>query len=486
MRFAIVAVVVTACGSAPPVPQPITTATVAPELPHIAIAEVVRGARIPHPESVFVEPELILLESVILWRAVPLATKPALARALAKLASAVARVPPPPPSAREALHAKLAANRPSLTTDGALQLAFLVRERVREAHERAVEAWLPARSGPEPQLDHGETFSTLDLVFAGKPAPLVHAVALYLKADALTDLEDPIHDATAVATWLELVTRFPDVQRVTEASYSRIARLAIAGLPDAQAHAIPANRWLAANASRPAARTSADYRLGRLYDAERDRQQARTHYCRAAADATGGFVDQATARLAGGFLDSDLEPLRAACRTATCPCVADVLRELIRELVQTEDDARAREVIELALEAKSSPHDRARWSCDLIQIHERAGGPQAAERAKLPADTRCEEVTRTRDSAASIHRYVETSPGIERCLDDRMARGQWRAAKLRLELVTGADGRVERSTTVDSTFDPETATCIERTVARHRFVGIARTTIAIPLRFEPP
>ena len=484
MRFAIV--VVAACGAAQPAPRAITEVTVAPALPRLDIAEVVRTARIPHAEPVFIEPELIFLERVILWRAVPLASKPALARALAKLASAITVLPLPPPTAHTALHSKLAANRSLLTADGALQLAFLVRERVRETHELAVEAWRTTPSGPEPQLDHRETFATLDLVLARKPAPVVHALALYLRADALADLEDPVHDTTALATWLELVTRFPDVHPVAEASYNRIAQLAAAGLPDAQAHAIPANRWLATNAT-GSAQSNAHYRLGRLYDAERDRETARIHYCHAADYTPGRFVDQAASRLARGFLDTDLEPLRSACRAATCPCTSPVLGELIRELLQTEDDARAREVIELALKTKPSLADRARWSCDLVQIHERAGSPEAAAlRAQLRAIAPCEVVTRAADSAESIHRYLETSPGLERCLDDRMARGQWRAAKLRLELVTGGDGRVERSKPVGSTFDPETTSCIERSLARHLFIGIARTTIAIAFRFEPP
>ena len=443
---------------------------------HLEIPEVARGARKPLPESIFIEAEPIYFERVYLWRAVPLATRPALSRTLAKLATEVIELglkrDPRVPALRAELGTKLEANRAVLTADGTLQLAFLLHERARDA-----------ANGAPP--DHRETFAAIQLVLARKPDPFVHAIAMHLEAVALSELEDDDANRKALTTWLELVTRFPDASKVVDAAYAGLAQLALADFPEARPHAIPVNRWLATNAT-GTRRASAQYRLGRLYDAERDRPAARTSYCQVVDADLGPHVEQATTRLARGFLDTDFEPLRAACETQTCPCVEPVLAELIRDLIQTEDDARAREVLELALAAKPAPSDNARWSCQLVQLEERAESPRAAAlRAALPAGTTCDAMTRVADSVISIEHFMRTSPGLERCLDDAMVRGQWKPMRLRLELVTGGDGRVERSTVVGSTFDPETAHCIERTVKRHRFVGIARTAIVIPFRFAP-
>ncbi|HEY5939115.1 MAG TPA: hypothetical protein VIU61_30895, partial [Kofleriaceae bacterium] len=308
----------------------------------------------------------------------------------------------------------------------------------------------------------------------------------YLKAQSLQ--REP--EAPRVAIWFDVVKQFPDELPVVEASYLRLAEVALGAsdLPAARAQALAANTWLAAHAS-TGRRITASYRLGKLHDAERDRAAARAAYCSVLAD-TGRFANDAAARIARGFLDSELEPLAAACAASACPCTMSVLGDLIEGLLQIEDDARAGKVIELALSRTPDREHAARWSCAQVQIHERAQSPRAASlRAALPANTPCEVATPSAPAGApaeAIARYAKQSRALERCFEDAMERGRWQAAALELELVTDGAGRVERTAVRRSTFDPETASCLERTAKRHHFVGVARSVIVIPFRFAPP
>jgi hypothetical protein len=485
MRFAILAVV--ACGSARS-PSTIKRVPVQPTYARIEIPEVVRSARIPHGEPVFLEAELITTERVLPWLGARLATPPALSRSLGKLGKELVAAKARRSTAlgegkrdraaqldqvigrlEASWLAQLDAGAAHLTADGALARALLTRDRVNDRAAEALDA------------DHRETVAALDLVLAQPSEKRLHAVALFLRADALAQTREVDQTRDAVRTWLTVVAQFPDALPVVEASYLRLAELALAS--GDLAEALAANRWLATHGTTRDRRHTARYRLGKLHDGERDRVAARAAYCPVVDDAST-LARESAARIARGFLDSDLEPLRAACAANACPCSLPVFDDLIDGLLQIEDDARAREVIALAL-ARNPDRERAtRWWCEQVRIHERAGSPRAE-----PDRSACEVATPLAPAGNAtelIARYAKQSRALERCFEDAMERGQWKPAALRLELVTDGDGRIERTQITRSTFDPETAACLERTAKRHHFVGVARTVIVIPFRFAPP
>ena len=446
--------------------------------PRLELAEVVRSGQLPQAEPVHLEPDPITTQLVLGAITGKRAMKPAVAATLvrlerelvtalrargdvlregkrrlqavdqataeqrakvqkdvdAQIAAAESRYR----KLRDGLVTKLDANLQLLTGDGALVRATLLRDRAYERYDDALDAYLVTPSGSEPVPDHRETLAAAELVLARDPDELA-AFARYFQADALAATKQP--DATR--RFLDLVKQFPS-SPVTEPSYQRIAAGSLA--EESRADGLVANRWLATNASTAERRNAARYRLGKLLDADRDRAAARAAYCLIVDDADP-LAEAAGARIARGFVDSDLEPLRAACPAKRCPCSERVLAPLVADLILIEDDARAREVSALAPTPIAVPDQRA---------------------AESPAD------------------YAQHSRALQRCFDDMLERGRWTAAALRLELTVGAGGVVERAHTTGSTFDPETVACLERTARRHRFTGVERKRLVLPIRFAPP
>jgi len=387
--------------------------------------------------------------------------------------------------------AACAKHRATLTDAGLALYALLLIEREERLYYDALDAADGIEPAPPTYGDPAAVVAELLAKFPNSPhAPL----AAYLAADIpIRVAVDDTRRDPAISNMLRLARAFGNATLQRHA-YARVmdARFQddrVDKLPEA----LEAIAWLLANTTDATMLATLNFRRAVILGKQHD-PAARTAYCATLAVSTP-LDDLATYLLVQDLL-RDPSPVIDACAQKTCPCLSKVVAGVTEALIERDDAPRARPIVEAGLAVFPAAAEARTLTCELARMREAAGEPATAQREALATMygiggawakahpsaplAECESgvpVPPSGDDTERARRHVEDLRGFAACYRETAMP----MLAMTLEVRIGPDGIATDAKAMTTPFSERETACFVDVLRRHRWIGLERARVVIPL-----